>query len=259
MKGLWRKFTSAQTGSRLALATRNFRLRKLAEEIECDSVTTSRIKSDAVFLLESASWPAFMVDGGGTIRRANQAAIDLFGPKLEMDSTMLSALWAEQAESVEQFLSRCERSGPAVVPLKLMGKGAAVILFSAYIAVFNWEGEKRLIFQLHDWPLTPAETKAPAPDASVAHKQKLDCALQLARSVALDFNNALTSILGHASLVLSKMESGHPLRSSLVEIEKAAEKAAEVTNQLSAFSRAEKEAPAVAAANLNAVLRRVIE
>src|SRR5207249_11326540 len=52
---------------------------------------------------------------------------------------------------------------------------------------------------------------------------------------------------------------GHPLRSSLVEIEKAAEKAAEITNQLSAFSRTDKEAPAAAAANLNAVLRRVIE
>jgi len=218
-----------------------------------------RTKSDTVFLLASAAWPAFLVDGGGTIRHANQAAIELFGPKLETDSTMLSALWTEQAESAEQFLARCERSGPAVVPLKLLGKGAAVILFSAYIAAFNWEGEKRLIFQLHDWPLTPVENKGPAPDASMAHKQKLDCALQLARSVALDFNNALTSILGHASLVLSKMEPGHPLRSSLVEIEKAAEKAAEVTNQLSAFSRTDKEVPAVAAANLNAVLRRVIE
>jgi len=222
-------------------------------------VTTPRIRSDTVFLLKGASWPAFLVDGGGTIRHANQAAIDLFGPKLETDSTMLSALWAEQAESVEQFLARCERSSPAVVPLKLLGKGAAAILFSTYISTFNWEGEKRWIFQLHEWPLTPVENKGPAPEASAAHKQKLDRALQLARSVALDFNNALTSILGHASLVLSKMEPGHPLRSSLVEIEKAAEKAAEITNQLSAFSRTDKEAPVAAPANLNAVLRRVIE
>ena len=47
---------------------------------------------------------------------------------------------------------------------------------------------------------TAAEAKPPAGEAGLAHKQKLDCALQLARTVALDFNNALTSILGHTSL-----------------------------------------------------------
>src|SRR6266478_3702585 len=143
-KGTAPRVGARQTGSRLALKPRNFRLRKPLEEIECDSVTMPRTKSDTVFLLASAAWPAFLVDGGGTIRHANQAAIELFGPKLETDSTMLSALWAEQTESSEQFLARCERSGPAVVPLKLLGKGAAVILFSTYIAAFNWEGEKRL-------------------------------------------------------------------------------------------------------------------
>ena len=35
-------------------------------------------------------------------------------------------------------------------------------------------------------------------ESSQIQKQKLDCALQMARTVALDFNNALTSILGHA-------------------------------------------------------------
>jgi hypothetical protein len=34
--------------------------------------------------------------------------------------------------------------------------------------------------------------------------------LQLARSVSLDFNNALTSILGHTSLLLAKVESNNP-------------------------------------------------
>jgi hypothetical protein len=53
-------------------------------------------------------------------------------------------------------------------------------------------------------------------------KQKLDCALQLARTVSLDFNNALTSILGHTSFLLDKAEAGHPWRHSLMEVEKSA-------------------------------------
>ncbi len=218
------------------------------------------MKSDSVFLLESAAWPAFLVDAGGTIRKANQAAIALFGSKLETDSTMLSALWAEEGEPPEQFLARCERSAATVVPLKLLGKGAAVTTFAAYISAFHWEGEKRFIFQLlPDLERRAVEHKGPVLEANLAHKQKLDCALQLARTVALDFNNALTTILGHTSLVLSKMENGHPWRASLAEVEKAAGKAAEVANQLGAFSRAEKDLRGLASGNLNALLRRVVE
>ena len=218
------------------------------------------VKADSAFLLESAAWPAFLVDGGGTIRQANQAAIAWFGSKLESDSTMLSALWAEEVEPSEHFLARCERFTGTAVPLKLLGKGAAVTTFPTYIATFHWEGEKRFIFQLFpELASKSGENKAPVLEANLAHKQKLDCALQLARTVALDFNNALTTILGHTSLVLSEMENAHPWRGSLVEVEKAAGKAAEVVNQLGAFSRAEKDLRAVAGGNLNALLRRVVE
>ena len=221
---------------------------------------TLREKSDAVFLLESAAWPAILIDGGGTIRKANQAAIALFGAKLETDSTMLAALWANEAEPAEQFLAHWECSGAAVVPLKLLGKSSAVTTFSTYISGYYWEGEKRFIFQMFPEVVPPPrENKAPIVEATLAHKQKLDCALQLARTVALDFNNALTSILGHTSLVLSKMEASHPWRGSLVEVEKGAQKAAEITNQLAAFSRAEKDLHGLAAGNLNTVLRRVVE
>lgn len=98
-----------------------------------------------------------------------------------------------------------------------------------------------------------------AQEASIAHKQKLDCALQLARSVALDFNNALTSILGHASLLLSKTEPSHPWRNSLSEIEKSAAKAAEIANDLAAFSRQEKDSRTQMSGNVNALLERTIE
>ena len=219
---------------------------------------TSRVKSDAAFLLQNAAWPAFLVDAGGTIRQANQAAIEVFGSGLENGSTVLSALWADETESVEQFLARWERSPAALAALKLTGKGAAVTVFSAHIATVHGE-EKRLLFQLFGEPGAIPEGKPSSVDSHTAHKQKLDCALQLARSVALDFNNALSSILGHTSLVLSTMEPAHPWRNSLVEVEKAAAKAAEIANQLGAFSRADKDPHAAAAANLNTLLRRVVE
>lgn len=213
-----------------------------------------------MFLLQNAVWPAFLVDGGGTIRKANLAAIEVFGSSLEGDSTMLSAIWGEESESAEQFITRWERSATTVLPIKFRAKGSVVTMFAAYIAAFHWEEERRLVFQLfRELPPPPGETRAGIVDAGLAHKQKLDCALQLARSVSLDFNNALTTILGHASLALSKMELSHPWRGSFAEIEKAAGKAAEVANQLAAFSRAEKDIQNLPAGNLNTVLRRVAE
>jgi two-component system, cell cycle sensor histidine kinase and response regulator CckA len=102
-------------------------------------------------------------------------------------------------------------------------------------------------------------TASPPTEDATAHKKKLDSALQLTRSVALDFNNALTSILGHTSLVLSKMEPAHPWRNSLLEVEKAADKAAEISNALSEFSRQERDTRAHAEGNLNDLLRRAVE
>ena len=51
------------------------------------------MKSDVSFQLENAAWPAFVVESGGTIRYANQAAVAFFGPKLEGEALSLSALW----------------------------------------------------------------------------------------------------------------------------------------------------------------------
>jgi signal transduction histidine kinase len=104
-----------------------------------------------------------------------------------------------------------------------------------------------------------AEGKPAPGETAIFQKQKLDCAMQLTRSVALDFNNALTGILGHTSLVLSQLETSHPLRASLLEVEKAAGRAAEIAQQLAAFSRSEKEIVSHSSGNLNSVIRRLAE
>jgi signal transduction histidine kinase len=96
-------------------------------------------------------------------------------------------------------------------------------------------------------------------EINVAQKQKLDCAVQLTRTVAVDFNNTLTTILGHTSYVLGRMEPDHPWRFSLGEVEKAAEKAAEIANDLAAFSIEEKDKRAQHAGNLTTIVRRAVQ
>lgn len=229
------------------------------------------MKSDVSFQLESAAWPAFLVEAGGTIRHANQAAISFFGPKLEGEGLRLSALWADQTETAEQFLAHWERSPATVMPIKYFGKGGTVAILDTYICAAR-DGQKRYVFQLINsnkdgGPIlnTPAgataltEGRTPATESAVFQKQKLDRALQLSRTVALDFNNVLTGIMGHTSLLLARAELNHPWRSSLLEVEKAAEKAAEITHQLATFSRQEKEVQDHASGNLNSTLRRAVD
>ena len=66
--------------------------------------------------------------------------------------------------------------------------------------------------------------------------QKLESLGVLAGGIAHDFNNLLTGILGNASLALPTAAPGSQERESLEQIELAARRAAELTNQMLAYS-----------------------
>ncbi len=68
---------------------------------------------------------------------------------------------------------------------------------------------------------------------------------RLAGGVAHDFNNMLSAILGHADLVLGDLSADDPMRESIEEICSAANRSADLTQQLLAFSRKQVIAPRV--------------
>jgi signal transduction histidine kinase/ActR/RegA family two-component response regulator/PAS domain-containing protein len=218
------------------------------------------------FLLQEADWPALLVRKNGQVVRANRAAVRAFGSNIEKPDFKLGMIWSpENRESLEEFLGL---PAPATLPrLKFRLKSGLPSNFLAQVTCL--EPDEICLLQLLKEPAPeeaapaaggPAGAAIPtALEARYVQRQKLDCALQLARSVALDFNNALTSILGHASLLLSKAPADHPWRGSLVEIEKSADKAAEVAADLASFSRQEKDARAQTAGNLNTLLERTVE
>jgi two-component system cell cycle sensor histidine kinase/response regulator CckA len=221
-------------------------------------------QSDDMAVLSAASWPALLVDSFAQVRQANASASDFFGPKVEGGNAALSALWTnENGADPAGFLEKVAASKAFTAPLKLRGKGITITPFTASVCLIERDGAKFYLFQL--FPLAAAnngprpEGKAQSVEINLAQKQKLDCALQLTRTVALDFNNTLTAILGHVTHLLSIAESQHPWLKSLVEIEKAAERAAEVANQLAAFSSEQKDAFAQTSGNINNLMRRTAE
>lgn len=227
------------------------------------------MSSEIVFGLESAAWPALLVDTRGSIMRANASALGVFGTVLNGSLPPLSSIWSpENNDTAEQFLSSWEQTSLPTAQLKFKtGKGAASFLTS--ICLFTKDGRKWFVLQMLP-PVASSPSSVPSAkngssqkdadtDAALIHKQKLDCALQLARTVSLDFNNALTSVLGHTSLLLSKAEPGHPWRNSLLEVEKSAARAAEISNELGMFSQQEKQTHRVPPGNLNTVISRCVD
>jgi len=73
-------------------------------------------------------------------------------------------------------------------------------------------------------------------EAQMGHAQKLESLGILAGGIAHDFNNLLVSILGNAGLALKDLPDQAPIRKSVQEIEVAARRAAELSNQMLAYS-----------------------
>jgi len=87
-------------------------------------------------------------------------------------------------------------------------------------------------------------TIAEAPAARDPHHgHKLEALGQLAGGVAHDFNNRLVIILGHAELMREQLAPDDPLREHLDQILASAQRSAELTRQLLAFSRRQVLAP----------------
>ncbi|MGH7476199.1 MAG: MHYT domain-containing protein [Longimicrobiales bacterium] len=97
-----------------------------------------------------------------------------------------------------------------------------------------------------------AEQALHASEERLRQAQRLEALGRLAGGIAHDFNNLLTAIKGHTELLLTGRSDAGDDHEDLVEIDKAADRAANLTRQLLAFSRKQVVAPQIL--DLNAVI-----
>jgi PAS domain S-box-containing protein len=100
-------------------------------------------------------------------------------------------------------------------------------------------------------------------EAQLRISQRLEAVGQLAGGIAHDFNNLLTVILSYCDFLLEDLDTADPKREEVVEIKKAADRAASLTHQLLAFSRKQVLQPKVldvngVVLNMDKMLRRLI-
>lgn len=73
-------------------------------------------------------------------------------------------------------------------------------------------------------------------ETQVHHAQKMESLGLLAGGIAHDFNNLLVGVLSNASLALLDIDEQAPIRDVVLDIERTAQRAAELTRQLLAYS-----------------------
>ncbi len=97
---------------------------------------------------------------------------------------------------------------------------------------------KQAIASLLDMtPLREAEREKAALEEQFRLSQRMEAVGLLAGGIAHDFNNSLTVIKGYSQLCLTELQGSDSLRESIEEILKAADRGANLTRQLLAFSR----------------------
>ncbi len=89
-------------------------------------------------------------------------------------------------------------------------------------------------------------------EEQLRQSQKMEAIGRLAGGIAHDFNNLLTAITGYGDLLLRGLGKKNRLRRAAMEISKAAQRAADLTGQLLAFSRQQVLQPQII--DLNAVV-----
>jgi len=91
--------------------------------------------------------------------------------------------------------------------------------------------------------LKQAEEERALLEEQLQQAQKMESVGHLAGGVAHDFNNILTVIHGYSQIAMMEADPAQPIYGQLKEIRKAAERAAELTQQLLAFARKQVIAP----------------
>jgi PAS domain S-box-containing protein len=143
---------------------------------------------------------------------------------------------ADQAADLEQRekLIRGEIESSSLEKRFLRRTGAAVSVEQTVSLVRGANGAPEyFIFLVED------TTRRRDLEAQLRQAQKMEAVGQLAGGVAHDFNNMLTAIQGHASLLTATAGLSGAAQESLAEISSAARRAANLTRQLLLFSRRE--------------------
>jgi len=183
------------------------------------------------------------LDISGTVTFANQRMAEMFGMTMDelMGSAYSSHLCPDQREESDLNVRRLLEGEVEAAHFERCYLRRDGTVFWGYFAgrklTSPIDKQPVLVATIADMTeLKSAEEKRHRSEQQMLHVQKLESLGVLAGGIAHDFNNILLAIMGNTSLALHRLSPGSPVENHLHQVEKAAEKAADLARQMLAYS-----------------------
>ena len=197
-------------------------------------------EEESRWLVENAN-EAIVVIQNQMIRRFNARLTEISGySRNELESIpFIDMVYEKDREAVlERYNQRLDGEVETEVSkLRLIRKNGQMRWAEAKLARISWDDQPALLAFIQDvTEQRRMESDRHKLEAQIQQAQKLESLGVLTGGIAHDFNNLLTGILGNADLALDDVKPGSPVRERLDEIEKAAKRAADLCNQMLAYS-----------------------
>jgi len=218
--------------------------RKLAEE----ALGQEKRFSDAI--IDNLPGTFFICDEEGALIRWNSHEQETTGYSVEELSRMnVLQLFSEDHELLGGKMREVFASGRASLEARLITKSGTPIPF--YITGFRMtmDDKRYLVGVGIDVSL---QKKL---EEQLRHAQKMESVGALAGGLAHDFNNILTAIIGYGHLLQLKMKDDDPLKHNVEQILASANRAANLTRSLLAYSRKQIMNPQIV--DLNEIIKKV--
>jgi len=200
-----------------------------------DAAELARTRQLLSAILEAAPFAVMSVDLEGLVRYFNPAAERLLGYTTEealgRPVTEVTRVSADEYAELRTRLIQGEIV--RIEPTRRATRDGGTIDERTVIAPLRGPGGE-VVGALS---ITEDVTDRVRLEAELRQSQKMETLGQLSGAIAHDFNNLLQAIHGYAELAAVSGAGDDELRTNLDEIQKAADRAAELTRQLLAFSQ----------------------
>lgn len=211
------------------LSFRDVTDRKLSEKALRESEQRNRL-----LIEESPVGIVLLQDGKLTY--ANPAALAMFGyddPNRVLGRPAEDFLECEEWERIQRL--RRDRLAGRLLPHSLSVKGirenGEALDLTLWPREINYCGQQTSLAFIAD------RTEAKSLWTQLLHSQKMEAVGTLAGGIAHDFNNLLTVVLGYSEFIISEKSEEDPEYEDLKKVMHAAQSAADIVQQILAFSR----------------------
>ncbi|MBE7558712.1 response regulator [bacterium] len=190
---------------------------------------------------------------GGKMFAANRAFATLtgYGPGGTRAAHLSAMLLPEDNAFALELLARLESEGLVSQQARMRRRDGSEIFVDLRLSVVERSPQTTALAILSD------ETEKRTLERQLIQSQKMESLETLAGGVAHDFNNLLTAIIGFSTMALKEVKESDSVYNYLKQVERAGERAKELTHNLLSFGRRKDMRPRPT--NLNQVVEEAVQ